>query len=129
VLGALPKALLDLALLALLRHGQSVPDCATPNTAEFPRELLEKLVEKQDAQEVLLAVAMNPQTPREILEKLVWSKYAQVVEAARLHVNWAGEMTLSWNDQVSFLLLHPKIGFVLHFQPSTFNLQPLCHSS
>jgi hypothetical protein len=76
-----------------------------------PVKVLEKLVEKQNTQvlEVLLAVAMNPQTPRGVLETLVESQSAQVVEAARLHVNWAGEMALSWDNQVSFLLLHPKI--------------------
>jgi hypothetical protein len=76
-----------------------------------PVKVLEKLVEKQNTQvpEVLLAMAMNPQTPRKVLETLVESQSAQVVEAARLHVNWAGEMALSWDNQVSFLLLHPKI--------------------
>jgi len=100
-----PVFLLEQAALNRVWEVQS----AVAMNPQTPGEILEKLVENQKAQEVLLAVAMNPQTPREILEKLVWSKYAQVVEAARLHVNWAGEMTLSWNDQVSFLLLHPKI--------------------
>jgi hypothetical protein len=102
-----PVLLLEQAALNRVWEVQS----AVAMNPQTPREVLEKLVENQNAQvaEVLLAVAMNPQTPREILEKLVENQNAQVVEAARLHVNWAGEMTLSWDDQVSFLLLHPKI--------------------
>lgn len=42
--------------------------------------------------EVQLAVAMHPQTSRTALEKLVQCGDAQVAEAAKLHVNWTGEM-------------------------------------
>jgi pentose-5-phosphate-3-epimerase len=45
-----------------------------------------------------LAVAMNAQTPKTLLEKLVHSQYGEVQEAARLHVNWSGEMTSGWDE-------------------------------
>lgn len=45
-----------------------------------------------------LAVAMNAQTSKTLLEKLVHSQYVEVQEAARLHVNWAGEMTSGWDE-------------------------------
>ncbi len=50
--------------------------------------------------EVQLAVTMNAQTPSEVLEKLVGSPDRQVAEAARLHVNWAGEVTQGWHEAV-----------------------------
>lgn len=43
--------------------------------------------------EVQMAVATNAQTPSATLEKLAKSRYSEVAEAARLHVNLAGEMT------------------------------------
>ena len=59
--------------------------------------------------DVQLAVAMNPQTPREVLEKLVRSEDAKVVEAAQMHVNWAGEICLNRKQTAEFLLLYPQI--------------------
>lgn len=47
---------------------------------------------------VLLAVAMNPNTPKSALEKLLLSRNTEVVEAAKLHVNWAGEMNQGWDE-------------------------------
>ncbi|MEW6491455.1 MAG: hypothetical protein AB1589_02730 [Cyanobacteriota bacterium] len=48
--------------------------------------------------QVLLAVAMNLQTSTVVLEKLIQSRDAQVAEAARLHVNIAGEMNEGWDE-------------------------------
>lgn len=47
---------------------------------------------------VLLAVAMNLTTPKSALEKLIQSWNTEVAEAAKLHVNWAGEMSEGWDE-------------------------------
>lgn len=53
--------------------------------------LIERAVNQLD-EEVLLALAENPGITKEVLENLVKSRYSSVAEAARLHVNFAGEM-------------------------------------
>ena len=47
---------------------------------------------------VLLAVAMNPNTPKSALEKLIQSRCFDAKQEAKLHVNWAGEMSEGWNE-------------------------------
>ena len=51
---------------------------------EAPQELL------KESEEIQIAIASFPDTPRSLLEILVNSDYSAVVEAARLHVNFAG---------------------------------------
>ena len=48
----------------------------------------------QQAPELQLAVASFAETPKSLLEVLVNSTSSEVVEAASLHVNWAGEITI-----------------------------------
>ena len=45
-----------------------------------------------------LAVAMNSNTPKTALKKLTQSNNIEVAEAAKLHVNWAGEMSEGWDE-------------------------------
>jgi hypothetical protein len=45
-----------------------------------------------------MALAMNAQTPTTVLEQLIKSWDRTVKEAARLHVNWVGEMTRGWDE-------------------------------
>ena len=45
-----------------------------------------------------LTRAMNSNTPRTALEKLAQSNNIELAEAAKLHVNWAGEMSESWDE-------------------------------
>jgi hypothetical protein len=52
----------------------------------------------QPTPEIQLAVAMNAQTPKPILEKFVDSQWSKIAEAARLHVNLAGEMLEGWDE-------------------------------
>jgi hypothetical protein len=52
----------------------------------------------QPKPEIQLAVAMNAQTPKPILEKFVDSQWSKIAEAARLHVNLAGEMLEGWDE-------------------------------
>ncbi len=56
-----------------------------------PLFLLEQAADKADV-EVQLALTMNIQTSKEVLSRLTQSRDSQVVEAARLHVNFAGEL-------------------------------------
>jgi hypothetical protein len=85
---------------------------------KVPISLLEQAIKRRhDATEVLLedvfnekastpkpnarlgmALAMNAQTPRTVLEQLMECWDSQVQEAARLHVNWAGEMQQGWDE-------------------------------
>ncbi|GJD21881.1 hypothetical protein RIVM261_068370 [Rivularia sp. IAM M-261] len=53
-----------------------------------PEQLLQQPVELQ------LAVASFADTPKSLLEVLVNSASLEVAEAASLHVNWAGEITI-----------------------------------
>ncbi|OCQ99279.1 hypothetical protein BCD67_08955 [Oscillatoriales cyanobacterium USR001] len=54
--------------------------------------LIDRAVNQLD-KETLLALAENPETSKEVLQKLIQSRYASVAEAAKLHVNLAGEIT------------------------------------
>src|SRR3569832_911253 len=72
-------------LLSILKH-ESVPV-----------SFLEWAVNQLEA-EVQLAVAMNAQASKTLLEQLVRSQYIQEQEAARLHINIAGEMTSGWHE-------------------------------
>lgn len=85
---------------------------------KVPISLLEQAINRRyDATEVLLddvfnekastpkpharlgmALAMNAQTPPTVLEELIECWDSQVQEAARLHVNWAGEMQQGWDE-------------------------------
>ena len=57
-----------------------------------------------------LAVANYSQTPRRLLEVLVNSPDPQVAEAARLHVNWAGELTEGWHSAADEVLQTAGLG-------------------
>ncbi|RUT02048.1 hypothetical protein DSM106972_061230 [Dulcicalothrix desertica PCC 7102] len=57
-----------------------------------PQFILEQAAHKADV-EVQLALANNIQTSKKVLERLTQSRDAQVAESARLHVNFAGELT------------------------------------
>ncbi|MEH1987063.1 MULTISPECIES: hypothetical protein [unclassified Nostoc] len=69
-----------------------------------PEELLQQSVALQ------LAVANFHQTPRSLLEVLVNSTDEQVVEAASLHVNFAGEITDGWQQTVDEILQQRQLG-------------------
>ncbi len=69
-----------------------------------PEQLLQESVALQ------LAVASFHQTPRSLLEILVNSADAQVAEAARLHVNLAGEITDGWQQAVDEILQQRQLG-------------------
>jgi Leucine rich repeat variant len=58
-----------------------------------PQFILEQAADKADV-EVQLALANNIQTTKKVLERLTQSRDAKVAESARLHVNFAGELTL-----------------------------------
>lgn len=61
-----------------------------------PESFLELATSHTD-EEVLLVVAMKPNTPKRILKKL--THYGtEVAEAAKLHVKWAGEMSEGWDE-------------------------------
>jgi hypothetical protein len=47
-----------------------------------------------------IAISIFPETPRNLLEILANSNNPEVAEAARLHVNYAGELEGNWQDVV-----------------------------
>lgn len=69
-----------------------------------PEQLANETVQFQ------LAVANYSQTFRSLLEVLVNSPDSQVAEAARLHVNWAGELTEGWHEAVDEVLQTAGLG-------------------
>ena len=64
----------------------------------------------QQAPELQLAVASFAETPKSLLEVLVNSTSSEVVEAASLHVNWAGEITDDWQRTVDEILKSRQMG-------------------
>ncbi|MEG3895206.1 MULTISPECIES: hypothetical protein [unclassified Microcoleus] len=48
-------------------------------------------------------------TPRNLLEVLVNSSNSQVAEAARLHVNWGGEITEDWQEVADAVLRNAQL--------------------
>lgn len=69
-----------------------------------PEQLLQQALELQ------LAVASFANTPKSLLEALVNSTFEEVVEAACLHVNWAGEITDDWQHAVDEILKSRQMG-------------------
>ena len=77
---------------------------------EYPKEVLDnpvlpllflenpKILDEIFQQNILWNMVLDAQTPTQVLEMLVYSKHTQVAEAARLHVNLAGEMTSGWDE-------------------------------
>lgn len=63
-----------------------------------PQFILEQAADKADV-EVQLALANNIQTSKKVLERLTQSRDAQVAESARLHVNFAGELTDGYEEK------------------------------
>jgi len=57
-----------------------------------------------------LAIANYPATGRHLLEILTRSNDPQVAQAARLHVNWAGEITDSWQESLDAQLQNARLG-------------------
>lgn len=57
-----------------------------------------------------ISVANYSLTPRSLLEVLVNSPDPQVAETARLHVNWAGELTEGWHEAVDEVLQMAQLG-------------------
>ena len=71
---------------------------------ETPEELL------TESEEIQIAVASFSETPRSLLEILVNSDCSTVVEVARLHVNFAGEITGDYQETVTELLQNLDLG-------------------
>lgn len=57
-----------------------------------------------------LAIANYPATGRHLLEILTCSNDPQVAQAARLHVNWAGEITDFWQETLDAQLQNARLG-------------------
>ncbi|MEM9928062.1 MAG: hypothetical protein AAF915_30800 [Cyanobacteria bacterium P01_D01_bin.50] len=71
---------------------------------ETPGELLE------ESEEFQVAIALFSETPRNLLEVLMESDYSAVVEVARLHVNWVGEVREDYRGVVSEVLRDKDLG-------------------
>lgn len=63
-----------------------------------------------ETQELQLAIANYPLTPRHLLEILTSSSDSQVAQAARLHVNWAGEIAENWQEILDEELQNARLG-------------------
>ncbi|MBE9228909.1 hypothetical protein IQ264_26205 [Phormidium sp. LEGE 05292] len=60
--------------------------------------------------ELQLAIANHPSTPRQLLEVLTQGTDPQVAQTARLHINWAGELTQNWQEAVDTELRNMQLG-------------------
>lgn len=63
-----------------------------------PELFIVECAERGADKELLLSMTVNPKTSRHVLEKLIESKFVEVTEAAKLHVNWSGEITEGWQE-------------------------------
>ncbi|AFY57664.1 hypothetical protein Riv7116_5281 [Rivularia sp. PCC 7116] len=70
---------------------------------ETPEELL------TESEEMQIAVASFADTPRSLLEILLNSDYSAVVEAARLHVNFAGTLE-DYQETIAEVLRNLDLG-------------------
>ncbi|MGB3761498.1 MAG: hypothetical protein WBA07_34820, partial [Rivularia sp. (in: cyanobacteria)] len=71
---------------------------------DAPEELL------GESEEMQIAIATFPETPRSLLEVLINSDYSEVAEAARLHINWVGEVREDYQKVVSEILRDKDLG-------------------
>jgi hypothetical protein len=86
----------------LLRLSKDFPEQVLNNPV-LPLLLLENLAVDIFAnfpESFLLELVNNPQTSQELLGILVSSKHPQIAQSAKLHVNWAGEMSQGWHESV-----------------------------
>ncbi|MGF1992244.1 MAG: hypothetical protein RMY62_030850 [Nostoc sp. ZfuVER08] len=65
-----------------------------------PIYILEQAAEKADL-EVQLALVKNVQTSKGVLNRLAQSRHSQVVDAARLHITYAGELTQKYEEKIT----------------------------
>ncbi len=86
-----------------------------------PASFLEWAANKRD-RDAHIALAMNARTSGAVLETLVGSEYAEVSELARLHVNWAGEMTQSWNEVVKEVIQTTALSYNYNGRENAENL-------
>ncbi len=77
---------------------QQVTSSQLQQFVEQPEMLLDQSVAIQ------IAIATHPDTPRNLLEWLTRSPNQEVAEAARLHVNWAGELVEDWETAAEEVL-------------------------
>ncbi len=64
----------------------------------------------RESEQIQIAVATFPETPRSLLAVLVNSDYSAVVEAASLHVNFAGEIAGDYREIVAEVLRNRDLG-------------------
>ncbi|MEM7717498.1 MAG: hypothetical protein AAF349_28815 [Cyanobacteria bacterium P01_A01_bin.68] len=86
---------------------QSLHRVSTEDLQRFldaPEELL------RETRRIQIFVASFPETPRNLLEVLVNSHYSEVVEVARLHVNWVNEERGDYREAVSEVLRDKDLG-------------------
>ncbi|PHJ53887.1 hypothetical protein VF14_35555 [Nostoc linckia z18] len=65
-----------------------------------PIYILEQAADKADL-EVQLALVKNVQTSKGVLNRLAQSRHSQVVDAARLHITYAGELTQKYEEKIT----------------------------
>ena len=63
-----------------------------------PESFVVECAERESDKETLLGITSNPVASRNIIEKLTKSKFPEVAEAAKLHINWSGEMKEGWQE-------------------------------
>lgn len=65
-----------------------------------PKSFIIECAEKESDQDLLLGMTMNPKISRSILEKLIQSKYSEVVDGAKLHINWSEQANYNKQEAI-----------------------------
>ena len=65
---------------------------------DVPKSFIIECAERESDRDLLLGMTMNPKISRNVLNKLTQSKFSEVVDAAKLHINWSGEITEGWQE-------------------------------
>lgn len=102
-----PSQLLDNSVfpLLLLENPNLVAEIPLPTLQSILKQdnvpvfILEQAADKADL-EVQLALVNNIQTSKSVLSRLKQSQHPQIIESARLHINFAGELTAGSEERV-----------------------------
>ncbi|WP_414512548.1 hypothetical protein [Nostoc sp. PCC 9305] len=65
---------------------------------EISTNFLKAASQLETLPEILNIIANHPKTPKELLDKLAKNSLHFIAEAAKLHINYAGELETGWRD-------------------------------
>lgn len=106
----LSNPVLPLLLLENPNLIEQIPDKTLESFLKIdvvPDSFIKWVVDRKRQDDLPLAIAMNPKTSKEILDILInnqnityefFHTYKNVIDSAKLHINWSGEIDADWNE-------------------------------